>query len=257
VRSLSLSALLLLGLALPAQAFPTAVVNVPTAGVTPFKSYHLGTYHYLKPSLLSTPDSPYLFEGSFVGGVLPFYELAPGVESGALEVGVDLMYPFPGSPDPGNVPMPLQPHFKLGVLRETETLPGLALGAYSLSLPNLEYSHNVLHFTATKWLSWNEMDLGQFTLGLYHANPAAVGSDNNGWMAGYFRNLPLNLFVMGDYTSGSTHIAGNRPLGGANAAVGYSINNSISLTGGYYVAGSGRSEDRAFLFIDWVGDLPL
>lgn len=257
MRTLSLSALLLLGLAIPAQAFPTAVVNVPTAGVTPFKSYHLGTYHYLKPSLLSTPNSPYLFEGSFVGGVLPFFELAPGVESGALEVGVDLMYPFPGSPDPNNSPMPVQPHFKLGVLRETGTLPGLALGAYSVSVPNLEYSQNVLHLTATKWLSWNDLDLGQLTLGLFHANPAAVGGDSNGWMAGYFRNLPFNLYVMGDYTSGSTHIAGNRPLGGANAAIGYSINDRISLTGGYYVSGSGSNENRGFLFIDWVGDLPL
>lgn len=262
MRSAPLAVALLFALAMPAEAFPTALVNVPTGGVAPFKGYHFGTYHYVQPNLVSTPASPYLFMGSFLAGVSPYFELAPGISAGAVEVGLDFLYPFPsslypaaGTPGPDNGPLPLQPHLKLGLLQETATLPSLAIGAYEFSLPFLDYSANLLHASLTKSLSWGDQDLGQFTAALFHGNPVALGVDANGWMAGYYRNLPAGAYAMVDYTSG--HSA----LGGANLAVGYCINPNLSVSVGYFVANERNQgtaiADKAFVFLDWVGDLPI
>lgn len=262
MRSGLLACGLVLLAATPTLAYPTALVNVPTAGVAPFKGYHLGTYHYLQPNLATTTSSPYLFTGAGLVGVSPFFELAPGVWSGALELGADLYYPFPSSLYPmatgwgtDNAPLLIQPHMKLGVLQETDWLPGFALGAYSFSLPTLELSANMLHATLTKSVTWRDWDLGQFTAGLYHGNPRALGSDNNGVMVGYYRNLPVGLYAMVDFTSGMS------ALGGTNLAVGYAVNPSISVTGGYFVANQRNQDaaiaDKAFVFLDWVGDLPI
>lgn len=262
MRSGPLAAAVLLLAATPALAYPTAVVNVPTAGVAPFKGYHVGTYHYLQPNLASTPTSPYLFTGSFLVGVSPYFELAPGVWAGGVELGTDLYFPFPSSLYPvstpwgtDNAPLMVQPHLKLGVLQETDVLPGFALGAYSFSLPTMDLSANMLHATLTKSVAWRDHDLGQFTAGLYHGNPLALGAGNNGWMAGYYRNLPFNTYVLADYTSGSSAI------GGANLALGYSVNQGLSVTAGYFVANQ-RAQgtllaDKAYLFLDWVGEIPI
>ncbi|HEY9856969.1 MAG TPA: hypothetical protein V6D05_14600 [Stenomitos sp.] len=258
MRSVLLAALLGLGLAAPTYAYPTALVNVPTAGVTPFRSYHFGLYNYVQPSLIPTSTSPYLAMGSFSIGLVPYFDLAPGVSAGAVELGVDGFYPFPSSlypvaaawPTDGG-PLLAQPHFKLGLLQETDVLPGLAVGSYFLSLPDLSYGANMLHASATKWVTVNDLDLGQFTLTAYHGNPVALGSSANGWMAGYYHNLPWNLYAMGDYTSGSSQISG------ANLALGYSVNRTLSVTGGYFLSGRDQSENKAFLFLDWIGDLPM
>jgi hypothetical protein len=39
--------------------------------------------------------------------------------------------------------------------------------------------------------------------------------------------------------------------------VGYSVNPMLSITGGYFLANEGRNIDKAFLFLDWVGQLPI
>lgn len=258
MRSVLLAALTALGLSAPAQAYPTALVNVPTAGVTPFRGYHFGLYNYLQPSLIPTMDSPYLGMGSFSIGLVPFFDLAPGVAAGGVEVGVDGFYPFPSSlypvsdawPTDGG-PMLVQPHFKLGLLQETDVLPGLAVGSYFLGVPDFTLSANVLHASVTKWVTWQDWDLGQFTVTAYHGNPRALGASSNGLMAGYYRNLPWNLYVMGDYTTGASQI------GGTNLALGYSVNRTLSVTGGYFLSGRDGSENKAFLFLDWIGELPI
>lgn len=258
MRAAIIAALAVLGLAAPTHAYPTAIINVPTAGVTPYKSYHFGLYNYLQPSLIPTMDSPYLGMGSLSVGLVPYFDLAPGVAAGAVEVGVDGFYPFPSSLYPvagawpeGGGPLMVQPHFKIGLLQETDVLPGLAVGSYFLGVPDITYSANMLHASVTKWITLQDLDLGQFTLTAYHGNPVALGSSANGLMAGYYRNLPWNLYVMGDYTTGSSQISGT------NLAVGYSVNRTLSITGGVFVSGRASNEHKGFIFLDWIGDLPI
>lgn len=251
MRLASLLALCFLGLAAPALAYPTSVINVPTGGVNPFKGYHLGVYNYLQPSVLSSPASPYSMMGSIAAGVLPYFDLAPGVSGGGLEVGADLLYAYLNLPAYQGQPIMVLPHAKFGLLKETNVLPGIAVGAFYLGTLDFATAPNVLHASVTKSLAYAATDLGQFTLGTYHGNPVALGSDNNGLMAGYYRNLPANLYVMGDYTSGSN------PIGGLNLALGYGVSAKLSVTAGYFVSNIDRSNDKAFLFFDWVGDLPL
>lgn len=258
MRSVLLAALFGLGLAAPTYAYPTALINVPTAGVTPYKSYHFGLYNYVQPSLIPTMDSPYLGMGSFSIGLVPYFDLAPGVSAGALEVGVDGFYPFPSSLYPVSSPWPTdggpllaQLHFKLGLLQETDVLPGLAVGSYYLGVPNFSYAANMLHASATKWLSFQDLDLGQVTVTAFHGNPLALGTSSNGLMAGYYRNLPWNLYAMVDYTTGNSQISGT------NLALGYSVNRTLSVTGGYFLSGRDSSENKVLLFLDWIGDLPM
>lgn len=258
MRSVLLAALLGLGLAAPTDAYPTALINVPTAGVTPYKSYHFGLYNYVQPSLIPTMESPYLGMGSIAIGIVPYFDLAPGVAAGALEVGVDGFYPFPSSLYPvsgawpaDGAPFMAQPHVKLGLLQETDVLPGLALGTYFLGVPSLDYSANMLHASMTKWLTVQDWDLGQITVAAFHGNPWALGTSSNGLMAGYYRNLPWNLYAMADYTTGSSQ------LSGANLALGYSVNRTLSVTGGFFLSGRDSSENKGFLFLDWIGDLPI
>jgi hypothetical protein len=256
VRSFALAAALLLGTAAAAQAYPTALINVPTAGVDPFKSYHLGVYNYLQPSVVPTPNSPYSLTGGFSVGVSPYFDLAPGISAGAVEVGVDGFFPYPSPlyPSTGLVTdtsFLVQPHAKVGLLKETDVLPGIGLGAYYFSAPSLDTSANMVHFSLTKSVRVGDWDLGQGTVGLYHGNPASLGNDYNGFMAGYFHNLPAGAYAMADYTTGQHH------LGGTNLAVGYSVNPMLSITGGYFLANEGRNIDKAFLFLDWVGQLPI
>ncbi len=258
MRSAFIAAIAVLGLTAPAHAYPTALVNVPTGGVTPYKSYHFGLYNYVQPSLIPTMDSPYLGMGSLSVGLVPFFDLAPGVAAGAVELGVDGFYPFPSSLYPvdaawpsGGGPLMAQPHFKIGLLQETDILPGLAVGSYFLGLPDITLSANMLHASATKWLTLQDWDLGQFTVTAYHGNPLALGSSANGLMAGYYRNLPWNLYVMGDYTTGSSQISGT------NLALGYTVNRTLSVTGGVFVSGRAGNENKGFIFLDWIGDLPI
>lgn len=264
MRLATLAAAMTLGLGLPAFAYPTALINVPTAGVAPYKGYHVGLYNYLQPSLVPTVNSPYLAMGSVSGGLVPNFDLAPGVSAGALELGVDVFFPFPSSLYPypslnaldtlrrdNSPPTLAQPHAKLALLKETDVLPGLALGTYFLSVPSMDFSANMIHLSATKWLSLGDLDLGQYTFSIYHGNPLALEVDSNGWMAGYYRNLPANLYVMADYTSGASR------LGGCNVALGYTVNSTLSLTGGYAISSHDRNEDKAFLFLDWIGEAPF
>lgn len=258
MRAAFIAALVGLGLAAPAHAYPTALINVPTAGVTPYKSYHFGLYNYVQPSLIPTPDSPYLGMGSISVGIVPYFDLAPGVAAGAVEIGVDGFYPFPSSLYPvastwpaDGAPLMAQPHFKVGLLQETDVLPGLAVGSYFLGVPDITYSANMLHASATKWLTFQDLDLGQVTLTAFHGNPVALGSSANGLMAGYYRNLPWNLYVIGDYTTGSSQISG------ANLALGYTVNRTLSVTGGVFMSGRDSSEHKGYLFLDWIGDLPI
>ena len=224
----------------------------------PFKAYHLGFAAGLERANPGTP----LSLTSMVIGLTPWFALTPDLSSGAIEVGADLMFPLPFEnalyPARGltstTSPMLVQPHLKLGLIQETSTLPGLALGAHSLALPDWDHSANLVHLSVTKAFEMTGVDLGQWTVGAYHGNPSVMkgpaGLDaSNGWMAGYFRNLPFDLYALADYTSGEHR------TGGLNLALGWAINEKLSLTVGGFTSNAGATENKVLLFLDYVDSL--
>ena len=259
IRWLSAFVTLLL-LAVPAKGYPTALVTVPTAGIQPFKGYHLG----LAAAMQRTASSGPLAMASLSMGLTPWFQLNDVLAAGAIEAGVDVYYPFPFEnglyPGRGITankgPVFAQPHLKLGLLQETDWLPALAVGAHALALPDWEHSANLIHLSLSRTVSVAGIDLGQWTLAGYHGNPtvmrgpAPTGEDaSNGIMLGFFRNLPFDLYVVADY------ISGLHPTGGLNLALGWAINEHLSLTAGGFTASAGAGEDKAILLLDYVDEL--
>jgi hypothetical protein len=253
-----MGALTLLALAAPARAYPTALITVPTAGIQPFKGYHLG----LAAALQRTGSESPLAMASLAVGLTPWFPLTETLSAGALEAGVDLYYPFPFEnglyPARGLTsatgPTLAQPHLKLGLLQETDWLPGLAAGVYGIALPDWQNSANLVHLSLSRTVTIAGIDLGQWTLAGYHGNPGVLrGPTNedasNGFMLGFFRNLPYDLYVMADYTSGQHR------TGGLNLALGWAINERLSLTVGGFTANAGEGEDKALMLLDYVDEL--
>lgn len=252
--------LALLALASPATAYPTALVTVPTAGIQPFKGTHLGLATAMQRSGSGTP----MAMASLAVGVVPWFALNDVLSAGAIEAGVDVYYPLPHEnglyPARGltaeNSPILAQPHLKLGLVQETEWLPGVALGITGIALPDWQSSANLVHLSVTRTVSIAEIDFGQWTVAGYRGNPsvlrgpAPANTDaSSGVMLGFFRNLPFDLYVMADYSSGL------HQTGGINLALGWAVNEHLSLTVGGFTSHAGENEDKAFLLLDYVDEL--
>ena len=250
----------LFALAVPVMAYPTSLVTVPTAGIQPFKGYHLGLAAAFQRSASSTP----LAMASLAVGITPWFQLNEVLAAGAIEAGVDVYYPFPFEnglyPGRGLTankgPVFAQPHLKLGLMQETDWLPALAVGAHALALPDWEQSANLIHLSLSRTVTAAGIDLGQWTLAGYHGNPTVMRGPaptyedaSNGFMLGLFRNLPHDLYVMADY------ISGLHQMGGLNLALGWAINEHLSLTVGGFRASAGAGEDKALLLLDYVDEL--
>lgn len=221
-------AALWLGLAAPAQAYPSSIIFVPTGTTVAAGEGNMSFYNAYYGDISET------WAGLNVG-VLPELPYGgSGLVFPGLEIGLDVMA-MPGD-DPGIKPIA---NAKLGLVREAGWVPDLALGYMSWAFVNPARSLNFAYVAGTKSLALGERDLGSATLGFGMATPTApdlfVGTwplktGNQSLMLGY--EFP----AVGPFTFAVDHVGGDSEVSGTCAVMNVEIVTGTYLSLGYAFA---------------------
>lgn len=221
-------------LAAPASAYPTSLISVPTADILEYKALHFGLYTYTPWDFNEKGG----YDLSINLGLFEGFQLGD-LRLGALEVGVDATHPesFVGSSLSGS--------FKLGLLSETDFLPGMAVGSFYRGLPSNELTPNFNYLALTKSFVPGGFDLGSWTIGAYQLSKDYVGEGaNTGFFAGATHDLGDSFSITADTTSGQSGMSGS------NIGLSFSPTDALSISLGYFLAAD-PSANAPFLFLDY------
>lgn len=232
---------LALGLAAPAQAYPSSLVFAPVGGVMPAWEGQMYTYNGFYQGGLNYWQG---FQMGLWDGLQPWGEDGPSV--GAVEAGVDIIA---GIAIPMYKPIA---NVKVGLISEGEMWPSVSVGFSNFAFMAPNDSLNAAYVVGSKELKLGNFVLGSATLGALRAfsgpGAGAAFTASAPLPAPYGLLAGFALPPMGPFGLAIDHVGGTSELSSTNLVLNVALLPNTFTSIGYAIGHDRSAQDTDAIF---------